>query len=158
MEKGHKKLELRGDHYYMQSGWKGAMGKFLDLDWIPRYMVVDDKGKIVVYRAIKTKDKPKKTLKMRKQIVAGNWKMNNDHVDSELLISKLLEQHHHPSTEVIVAPPFTNILAVTNSLKGNSIAVAAQNMHYAEHGAFTGEVSASMLTALGCPHRYFGPQ
>ena len=86
---------------------------------------------------------------MRKQIVAGNWKMNNDHVDSELLISKLLDQHHHPSTEVIVAPPFTNILAVTNSLKGNSIAVAAQNMHYAEHGAFTGEVSASMLTSLG---------
>lgn len=86
---------------------------------------------------------------MRKQIVAGNWKMNNDHVDSELLISKLLEQHHHSSTDVIVAPPFTNILAVTNSLKGSSIAVAAQNMHYAESGAFTGEVSASMLTSLG---------
>lgn len=86
---------------------------------------------------------------MRKQIVAGNWKMNTDHVDSELLISKLLEQHHHSSTDVIVAPPFTNILAATNSLKGSSIAVAAQNMHYAEHGAFTGEVSASMLTSLG---------
>lgn len=86
---------------------------------------------------------------MRKQIVAGNWKMNNDYVDSELLISKLLEQRHHSSTDVIVAPPFTNILAVTNSLKGSSIAVAAQNMHYAESGAFTGEVSASMLTSVG---------
>jgi triosephosphate isomerase len=86
---------------------------------------------------------------MRKQIVAGNWKMNNDHVDSELLISKLLEHHHHSTTDVIVAPPFTNILAVTNSLKGSSIAVAAQNMHYAESGAFTGEVSASMLTSVG---------
>jgi triosephosphate isomerase (TIM) len=86
---------------------------------------------------------------MRKQIVAGNWKMNNDYVDSELLISKLLEHHHHSTTDVIVAPPFTNILAVTNSLKGSSIAVAAQNMHYAESGAFTGEVSASMLTSVG---------
>ena len=56
-KKGIQKHELKGDHYYMQSGWKGAMGKFLDLDWIPRYMIVDDKGKIVVYRAIKTKDK-----------------------------------------------------------------------------------------------------
>ena len=46
---------------------------------------------------------------MRKQIVAGNWKMNNDYVDSELLISKLLEHHHHSTTDVIVAPPFTNI-------------------------------------------------
>lgn len=41
----------------MQSGWKGAMGKFLDLDWIPRYLIVDSTGKIVVYRAIKTNDK-----------------------------------------------------------------------------------------------------
>lgn len=56
-KKGIQKHELRGDHYYMQSGWNGAMGKFLDLDWIPRYIVVDDEGKIVVFRAIKTKDK-----------------------------------------------------------------------------------------------------
>jgi hypothetical protein len=41
----------------MQSGWKGPMGTFLDLDWIPRYMIVDASGKIVVYKAIKTKDK-----------------------------------------------------------------------------------------------------
>jgi len=86
---------------------------------------------------------------MRKQIVAGNWKMNNDYVDSELLVSKLLNQHHHSKTNVIVAPPFTNLLAATNTLKGSSIAVAAQNMHFAESGAYTGEVSASMLTSIG---------
>lgn len=86
---------------------------------------------------------------MRKQIVAGNWKMNNDYVDSEILVSKLLGQHKHSNTEVIIAPPFTNLLASINALKGSSIRVAAQNMHFAESGAYTGEVSASMLKSIG---------
>ena len=86
---------------------------------------------------------------MRKQIVAGNWKMNNDYVDSEILVSKLLGQHKHSNTEVIIAPPFTNLLASINALKGSSIKVAAQNMHFAESGAYTGEVSAAMLKSIG---------
>ena len=86
---------------------------------------------------------------MRKQIVAGNWKMNNDYVDSEILVSKLLGQYKHSNTEVIIAPPFTNLLASINALKGSSIKVAAQNMHFAESGAYTGEVSAAMLKSIG---------
>ena len=86
---------------------------------------------------------------MRKQIVAGNWKMNNDYVDSEILVSKLLGQHKHSNTEVVIAPPFTNLLATINALKGSSIKVAAQNMHFAESGAYTGEVSAAMLKSIG---------
>ena len=86
---------------------------------------------------------------MRKQIVAGNWKMNNDYVDSEILVSKLLGKHKHSNTEVIIAPPFTNLLASINALKGSSIKVAAQNMHFAESGAYTGEVSAAMLKSIG---------
>ena len=86
---------------------------------------------------------------MRKQIVAGNWKMNNDYVDSEILVSKLLGHHKHSNTEVIIAPPFPNLLASINALKGSSIKVAAQNMHFAESGAYTGEVSAAMLKSIG---------
>jgi len=56
-KKGIQTYNLQGDHYFMQSGWKGAMGTFLDLDWIPRYLIIDPDGKIVVYKAIKTKDK-----------------------------------------------------------------------------------------------------
>ena len=56
-KKGIDRLQIKGDHYFMQSGWKGAMGTFLDLDWIPRYLIVNLEGKIVVYKAIKTKDK-----------------------------------------------------------------------------------------------------
>lgn len=56
-KKGIQTYNLQGDHYFMQSGWKGAMGTFLNLDWIPRYLIIDPDGKIVVYKAIKTKDK-----------------------------------------------------------------------------------------------------
>ena len=56
-KKGIQTYNLKCDHYFMQSGWKGAMGTFLDFNWIPRYIIVDPEGKIVVYKAIKTKDK-----------------------------------------------------------------------------------------------------
>ena len=55
-KKGVDRLEIKGDHYLMQSGWKGAMGTFLDLDWIPRYMIIDKQGAIKVFKAIKTSD------------------------------------------------------------------------------------------------------
>ena len=55
-KKGIKRLEIKGDHYFMQSGWKGDMGTFLDLDWIPRYMIIDKQGTIKVFKAIKTSD------------------------------------------------------------------------------------------------------
>ena len=51
-----KKYDLEGEHYYMSSGWDGPFGEFLDLDWIPRYMVVDKTGTIKVYRSIKVTD------------------------------------------------------------------------------------------------------
>ena len=86
---------------------------------------------------------------MRKQIVAGNWKMNNDYVDSEQLVSKLLEQYTESETEVIIAPPFTSLFCSSNLLKSSPINVAAQNMHYAENGAYTGEISPKMLKSIG---------
>jgi len=86
---------------------------------------------------------------MRKQIVAGNWKMNNDYVDSELFVAKLLKALKHTTTEVIIAPPFTSLLASSNSVKGSQVIVAAQNMYFAENGAYTGEVSAGMLKSVG---------
>jgi len=86
---------------------------------------------------------------MRKQIVAGNWKMNNDYVDSELFVSKLLKGLKHTKAEVIIAPPFTSLLASSNSVKGSQVIVAAQNMHFAENGAYTGEIRAGMLKSVG---------
>lgn len=56
-KKGIKKYQVQGEHYFMQSGWKGPFGDFLDLDWIPRYMIVDKTGKIILYNAEKASDK-----------------------------------------------------------------------------------------------------
>ena len=56
-KKGIDRYALEGDHYFMSSGWKGPMGTFLDLDWIPRFVIVNPEGGIAVYRAIETTDK-----------------------------------------------------------------------------------------------------
>ncbi|GAA4281183.1 TlpA family protein disulfide reductase [Gaetbulibacter aestuarii] len=55
-KKGIKKYQVNGEHYFMQSGWKGPFGAFLDLDWIPRYIVVDKSGTISLYNAEKATD------------------------------------------------------------------------------------------------------
>lgn len=86
---------------------------------------------------------------MRKQIVAGNWKMNNDLAQTQALITDLKKQSQTSNAEVMVAPTFTNLWHSYESLRGTKIEVVAQNMHFAENGAYTGEVSASMLKSVG---------
>ena len=64
---GIEKHQLKGDHYMMNDGMKGVFGKSIDLDWIPRYIILDKTGKIVLYRAIETDfDKINETLKSLK--------------------------------------------------------------------------------------------
>ncbi|MFV9550396.1 triose-phosphate isomerase [Algibacter sp. PT7-4] len=86
---------------------------------------------------------------MRKQIVAGNWKMNNDLSQTESLITALKKQTKKTDAEVMIAPTATNLWQAYNALKGTQIEVVAQNMHFAESGAYTGEISASMLKSIG---------
>ncbi|WP_418511776.1 triose-phosphate isomerase [Corallibacter sp.] len=86
---------------------------------------------------------------MRKHIVAGNWKMNNDLAQTESLITDLKSQTRTSDAEVMIAPTFTNVWQAYQSLKDSYVEVVAQNMHFAENGAYTGEVSASMLKSVG---------
>lgn len=86
---------------------------------------------------------------MRKQIVAGNWKMNNDLSQTETLITALKAQTKTSNAEVMIAPTATNLWQAYNSLKDSNIEVIAQNMHFADNGAYTGEISASMLKSVG---------
>ena len=86
---------------------------------------------------------------MRKKVIAGNWKMNNDAEQSVQLINTLLQKLPQTHAEVVIAPPFVNLALAVEKTKNSPIIVAAQNMHFAEKGAFTGEVSASMLEAIG---------
>jgi triosephosphate isomerase len=87
---------------------------------------------------------------MRKKIVAGNWKMNKNSEQTENLLNELLAQIPASSdTQVIVAPTFVNLASAVKHLKNTPIGVAAQNMHQAASGAYTGEISADMLKSIG---------
>lgn len=86
---------------------------------------------------------------MRKKIVAGNWKMNNDLKKSTELIADLLKKLPKTEAEVMVAPTFVNLIPATEAAKGTAVEVIAQNMHFAENGAYTGEISAEMLKSIG---------
>ncbi|MFA9188392.1 triose-phosphate isomerase [Flavobacterium sp. FBOR7N2.3] len=87
---------------------------------------------------------------MRKKIVAGNWKMHKNAAQTSELLSELLAKVPANTTaQVIVAPTFVNLAAAVSQLKGSNINVAAQNVHQTESGAFTGEISADMLTGVG---------
>lgn len=75
--------------------------------------------------------------------------MNKNIQESKELVLQLLNIYNSSKAEVIIAPPYISLLSSVKILKNSSIEVAAQNMHYAESGAFTGEISGSMLKSIG---------
>lgn len=86
---------------------------------------------------------------MRPHIVAGNWKMNNSLEETQTLIKALKQQEKTSDAEVMIAPTFTNLWHAFDATKQDEIEVIAQNMHFAENGAYTGEISAEMLKSIG---------
>jgi triosephosphate isomerase (TIM) len=85
----------------------------------------------------------------RKPLIAGNWKMHETVEEAERLIAALLPRVSSAEhVDVGICPPFTALSAMVDSTRGSRVAVYAQNMHQAESGAFTGEISAPMLTEL----------
>ncbi|WP_420551392.1 triose-phosphate isomerase [Tenacibaculum aiptasiae] len=87
---------------------------------------------------------------MRQKIVAGNWKMNKNLDEAKQLIKGIKKEVKNSETEarVIIAPSFVNLNTAIKRTRKSKVEVAAQNMHQASSGAFTGEVSANMLTNL----------
>jgi triosephosphate isomerase (TIM) len=87
---------------------------------------------------------------MRAKIVAGNWKMHKNAEETKDLIHQLINKlPNKTSTKIIIAPTFVNLASAVEHTKSTNITVAAQNMHQAEGGAFTGEISADMLKSIG---------
>jgi len=96
---------------------------------------------------------------MRKKFIAGNWKMNLDIQLSEQLIKEILKNLNKEvflKADVVVCPPFTSLLTVYNLIKDSDIKLGAQNLHYENEGAFTGEISALMLKSVGCQYVILG--
>lgn len=86
---------------------------------------------------------------MRSKIVAGNWKMNKTAGETDTLLHELAAKLPDTSAEVMVAPVFVNLAEAVRKLDHSPIEVIAQNMYYADSGAFTGEVAADMLLDIG---------
>lgn len=95
---------------------------------------------------------------MRKTVVAGNWKMNKNLAESIELISQIKTalKEKSDNVEVIVCPPFTSLESANALVKESEIGLGAQNMHYEDSGAFTGEISANMLKSVGCEYVILG--
>lgn len=89
---------------------------------------------------------------MRRKVIAGNWKMFNDISGTVNLISDIKKgmDRRNINCDVIICPPFTSLDTAKTLLKESSIKLGAQNMYFEENGAFTGEISASMLKSVGC--------
>src|SRR5713101_5016675 len=95
---------------------------------------------------------------MRRYVFAGNWKMNKTIAEAVALARALREGLDRVPTrhEVVVMPPFTALAAVHEVLKGSPIALGGQNMHWERAGAFTGEISPTMLRDVGCTYVILG--
>ncbi len=93
----------------------------------------------------------------RRPLIAGNWKMHGSRAEAEELASALKAKLAGVADrEVVVAPPFTALETVSRLLAGSTIRWAGQNLHWEPRGAFTGEVSGSMLKELGCTYVIIG--
>ena len=93
---------------------------------------------------------------MRKPIIAGNWKMNNTPDEAEVLVASLIPLVQDAACEVVVCPPFTDLYAVSKLIRNTNIRLGCQNIHWANKGAFTGEISADMLKAFGVEYAIVG--
>lgn len=93
---------------------------------------------------------------MRRAIIAGNWKMNNTISETAALIDQLKPMIKDAKCDVVVCPTFLSLPTAVELCKGTNIKVGAQNMHFEDNGAFTGEVSPLMLKELGVDYVIIG--
>lgn len=93
---------------------------------------------------------------LRKAVVAGNWKMNNDRNAAKKLITELAPMVKDAACEVVLCVPYTNLETALSLCEGTNMHVGAENCHWAKSGAFTGEISAEMLAEMGVEYVIIG--
>jgi triosephosphate isomerase len=93
---------------------------------------------------------------MKKKMIAGNWKMNGDNASSAEIIAGILDAANTSSHDVVIAPPFVYLSSVAEKISGSKIKLSAQNLADQESGAYTGEVSAKMVSDVGCAYVLVG--
>ena len=93
---------------------------------------------------------------LRKAVIAGNWKMNNTPAETTALINEMKPLVAGADCDVIICAPFVDLQAALDAAEGSNIKIGAENCHWAPSGAFTAEVSAPMLKAMGVPYVIIG--
>jgi len=93
---------------------------------------------------------------MRKKIIAGNWKMNLTPKEAESFIKNIKDKVNTDKADIVFCVPYLDVPAAVSLLSGTNISVGAQDLHYAEKGAFTGEISAPMLAEAGVKYVIIG--
>ena len=94
--------------------------------------------------------------KLRKAVIAGNWKMNKTRPEAKALIAELSPLVKDADCGVVICVPYTNLETALEATKGTNIGVGAENCHWAESGAYTGEISAQMLVEMGVQYVIIG--
>ena len=92
----------------------------------------------------------------RKAIIAGNWKMNKTPSEAKALLTELAPMVKDADCEVIACVPFVDLTVALEATEGTNIQIGAENCHWEESGAFTGEISAKMLAEMGVPYVVLG--
>ena len=93
---------------------------------------------------------------LRRPVIAGNWKMNKTPAEAKELITALKPLVKDAACDVVCCVPYVDLYAALEAAEGSNIKIGAENCHWAEKGAFTGEVSAEMLKAAGVPYVVLG--
>lgn len=93
---------------------------------------------------------------LRKAVIAGNWKMNKNRAEAKALITDLKPLVADAFCDVVICVPYTNLETALAATEGTNIKVGAENCHFEKSGAFTGEISADMLTEMGVEYVIIG--
>ncbi|MGB9813650.1 MAG: triose-phosphate isomerase [Thermovenabulum sp.] len=94
---------------------------------------------------------------MRRPLIAGNWKMHNNVSETITFLNKFIQLAENlKEVEIVIFPPFTSLWEGHKKVKGTNVKIGAQNMHWEEKGAFTGEISPTMLSEIPCEYVIIG--
>lgn len=93
---------------------------------------------------------------MRNKVIAGNWKMNKNRQEAQGFMKEFIPLVADTQNEVVICAPYLDLSSLVEMTKGTNVKIGAQNVHWEEHGAYTGEVSASMLKEVGVEYVIIG--
>ena len=93
---------------------------------------------------------------LRKAVIAGNWKMNKTPAEAKVLLEGILPLVKDAGCDVIACVPYVDLQTALEVTKGSNVKIGAENCHWEKSGAYTGEISAEMLTAMGVEYVIIG--